>query len=466
MADKKGLRWAKTTPPQKSERWNPSWDRPMPSPYPFPHTDPWFTKSVLSIDGGGIRGYSSLVIMQALMEKIEKIERGRDRNATSSIYSSALDPLDFETCAAPTPSTVPIAGYWPCHYFDYIAGVGTGGIVAVLLGRYRMRVREAMEKYRDICAMIVERQLTSPQRGHRRREPVLLTNLKMSGRSDARTAKLVPAWPSPHEHERNLESDPKRCRTIVCGCGSKLQPFRSYPGPEPPRHAINDVMLGCVRPSPLPGGYPNAEYYYSNPSRTVLTEVSSLCKYKALGDNGIDLLSIGVGIHEPANATADELQFRMSKQIQLVHNELSKLPRRFSLNEYCRIDPIDHTLDNIGVNEFRSSPSTLRHIEEATKNYLQNEKTAKDLHDFATALVDKRRRRAKTLQWERWALGSIYRCPMFKCAGWHQRFEDRDAFWAHLCEKHGMRYARDDETKRRAYEVYEAMGRTREGGRT
>ena len=434
----------------------------MPTPYPSPHTDPWATKSVVSIDGGGAGGYGSLVIVQALMEKIGEIERVRDPEASSSICSLALRLSDDKPCVTPKSIAMPISGYWPCHYFDYIAGVGTGGIIAMLLGRYRMSVDEAMERYREICAIVVERQLTSP---YRRRDTFLSTEPKPSRRS---TVNLVPAWPSPDEDEGSLESDPKRCRTIACGCGPQLQPFRSYPSLKQQRgYAINDVILRCVRPDPPPGTYPNAKYFYSNPSRTVLTEVSSCCKHKLLGDGGIDLLSIGAGIHEPVKARDDELQFRMSKQAQLVHNELAGKPRKFHLNNYCRMDPVDPNLDNIGVNEFRSNRWILRQMEEATKRYLQNEKTAQQLHDFATALVDKRRLRAETLQWERWALGIIYRCPLVKCTGWNERFEDRGGLWAHLCGTHGMRYSADDddEAKREVYEVYEVMGQTREVGR-
>ena len=435
----------------------------MPRPYPFPHTDPWVTKSVVSIDGGGIGGYSSLVIVQALMEKIGEIERVRDPEAPSSICSPALRLSDDKLCVAPKAIAMPISGYWPCHYFDYIAGVGTGGVIAMLLGRYRMSVDEAKERYREICAMIVERQLTSP---YRQRDTFLSTEHKTSRRS---TVNLVPAWPSPNEREGNLESDPERCRTIACGCGPQLQPFRSYPTFRQQRgYAIDDVILRCVRPNPPPGAYPNARYFYNNPSRTVLTEVSSRCKHKSSGDAGIDLLSIGAGIQEPVKASDNELQFRMSKQTQLVHDELSRKPCKFHLTNYCRLDPLDPHFTNIGVNEFRSNRRTFRQIEDATKRYLRNEQTARQLHHFAAALVARRRRRAETLQWERWALGIIYRCPMFKCAGWNERFEDRAGLWAHLCGTHGMRYtaADDDGTKREEYEMYEVMGQTREAGRT
>ena len=81
----------------------------MPSLYPFLHTDPWVTKSVISIDGGGVRGYGSLVIVQALMEKIGEIERVRDTEAPSSICSPALRLPDDKPCAAPKSIAMPIS---------------------------------------------------------------------------------------------------------------------------------------------------------------------------------------------------------------------------------------------------------------------------------------------------------------------------------------------------------------------
>lgn len=432
----------------------------MSNPCPSPHTGPWVKKSILSIDGGGIRAYSSLVIVQALMKRVGEIEQLRVPEAPSSICSSAVVPLDDELCTAPTSSAKPISGYWPCHYFDYIAGVGTGGIIAMLLGRCRMSVGEAMERYRDICTIIVGQSLTSSQRKPRPQEPVSSTNHKTSRSSNISTMELVPAWGSLIEHDGNLESDPNRCRTIVCGYDPKLQLFRSYSGPEERRYAINDVISRCVRPKKGPEAFWEAKYYYTNPSRTVLAEVLPLDDQWPSEDDGIDLLSIGAGIHEPANPDADRLRYQRSKQTQRVHEEISSNPSKFLLNQYCRIDPLDHSLDDIGGNEFQSNRSLFRRIEKATNLYLQNETTAKELDDFAEALVEKRRLRAETMRWERWTLGVCYRCPMFKCVGRNQLFEDKVGFWAHLSGVHGVQYLKGDRGKNRVYEV---MGRTREG---
>jgi len=68
---------------------------------------------ILSLDGGGIRGISSLYIIRELMAQIE-----RERRAT-------IQPP-------------PTARLRPCNVFDLICGTSTGGLIAILLGRLQM----------------------------------------------------------------------------------------------------------------------------------------------------------------------------------------------------------------------------------------------------------------------------------------------------------------------------------------
>lgn len=58
---------------------------------------------ILCLDGGGVRGLSSLLILHELMEDIE-----------------------VRTGAEDTPK--------PCEYFDLIGGTSTGGLIAIMLG--------------------------------------------------------------------------------------------------------------------------------------------------------------------------------------------------------------------------------------------------------------------------------------------------------------------------------------------
>ncbi|KAI9892414.1 MAG: hypothetical protein M1814_001371 [Vezdaea aestivalis] len=80
----------------------------------------------LSLDGGGVRGVSTLQVLKHLMETI------------------AFDAqLDF------TPK--------PCEYFDLIGGTSTGGLIAIMLGRLKMDVQECMDAYVDMSDQIFQK---------------------------------------------------------------------------------------------------------------------------------------------------------------------------------------------------------------------------------------------------------------------------------------------------------------------
>lgn len=83
-------------------------------------------KQLLSLDGGGVRGISSLLILNAIMEEVKK------REIEGNLDSSTEDRK-------------------PVHYFHLAAGTSTGGLAAVMLFRLRMTVPQAMAQYRSLA---------------------------------------------------------------------------------------------------------------------------------------------------------------------------------------------------------------------------------------------------------------------------------------------------------------------------
>lgn len=94
-------------------------------------------------DGGGIRGYGSLLILRALMEKVGIEERRIDAAIKSSFSPCMYKPTkigfrtpftknvgSFEASVVAETNSKGLCNdslFLPCHYFDYGAGTSTGG---------------------------------------------------------------------------------------------------------------------------------------------------------------------------------------------------------------------------------------------------------------------------------------------------------------------------------------------------
>src|SRR5271154_2300168 len=87
---------------------------------------------LLSLDGGGVRGLSSLHILRQLMENIN-----------------------------PGAETIPK----PCDYFDLIGGTSTGGLIAIMLGRLELSVDECIDAYEQLCPKVFSKRWSSKTLG-------------------------------------------------------------------------------------------------------------------------------------------------------------------------------------------------------------------------------------------------------------------------------------------------------------
>ncbi|KAF2724288.1 FabD/lysophospholipase-like protein [Polychaeton citri CBS 116435] len=85
---------------------------------------------ILSLDGGGVRGYSIFIILQELMHRTFVEMEGR----------------------APKRHEIPK----PCDHFDLIAGTGTGGLIAIMLGRLRLDIDTCKDVYVRMTRRVFE----------------------------------------------------------------------------------------------------------------------------------------------------------------------------------------------------------------------------------------------------------------------------------------------------------------------
>ncbi|KAJ5946767.1 hypothetical protein N7454_003606 [Penicillium verhagenii] len=85
---------------------------------------------ILSLDGGGVRGYSMLIILQELMYRT------------------------YVECEGKPPRRDQIPK--PCEHFDLIVGTGTGGLIALMLGRLRLDLETCKEVYVRMTRKVFE----------------------------------------------------------------------------------------------------------------------------------------------------------------------------------------------------------------------------------------------------------------------------------------------------------------------
>ena len=77
---------------------------------------------LLALDGGGVRGLSSLMVLRRLMATVD-----------------------------------PDAPRKPCDYVDMIGGTSTGGLIAIMLGRLRVTVDECIDAYTELSDRVFEK---------------------------------------------------------------------------------------------------------------------------------------------------------------------------------------------------------------------------------------------------------------------------------------------------------------------
>ena len=184
----------------------------------FEETAPWDQKAILSLDGGGIRGYSALLIIQEIMEAIKRIEtsycEGSDGPAESSYHPLSSDPQNIMGTRVPDGLSRESAKWLPCHYFDYMAGTSTGGLISIMLGRLRMNVDDCITEYKTLGGKVFGHSrwfhLRSPlwwprdKYNHKVLEDVVKDVVK-------RRAPRIDTFPG----GQNFSFDENRCRTVV-----------------------------------------------------------------------------------------------------------------------------------------------------------------------------------------------------------------------------------------------------------
>ncbi|ETI28064.1 hypothetical protein G647_00513 [Cladophialophora carrionii CBS 160.54] len=109
-----------------------------------PQEDPWRNiprpkfgsteaYNLLALDGGGVKGISSMIVLKKIMDRVREIE-----NEACMLGGK---PTDLEERK-------------PVDYFDLAAGTSTGGLIALMLFRLEMKCSDVIAQYDTLAKMV------------------------------------------------------------------------------------------------------------------------------------------------------------------------------------------------------------------------------------------------------------------------------------------------------------------------
>ncbi|KIM96989.1 hypothetical protein OIDMADRAFT_105858 [Oidiodendron maius Zn] len=297
---------------------------------------------LLSLDGGGVRGLSSLMILRALMTSWN---RGR---------------------ASPTE---------PWQEFDLIAGTSTGGLLAIMLGRLRMSMAECEKAYVQLAEAIF-----TPRRHQINIPGKAIDFLKVNGKFDEQPLEEILKQKI---KDAGLEVDalledlrPGSCKVFVCATqvfDNSPTLLRSYENTKV-FGDITDVKIweagratsaassffDPITIGPMGEKYADGALHYNNPIELVLQESIELWP-----DRDRVLISIGTG-SAPGQAIDGNLKALVSQLVRIAteteetaraflrsHEDMVRANKLFRFNVY-------HGLGEIGLDESRRSHRLLR----------------------------------------------------------------------------------------------------------
>ncbi len=445
-------------------------------------TSTTWKRLILTLDGGGIRGYSSLMILRALMREIERLERSLEPKALSSTHTDRI-PRDQ------IPDDVFREGqYLPCHYFDYIAGTSVGGLIAIMLGVFGKSVDDCIAEFHrqneaipladDVSVVpsidfpILYRRNTWPTKRTRsffdtfaKFTVTATTSRSLTAASD--TPSISPPSSQVSAASSEFRTDTYQCQTLAwCTEVEAHRPRRPYAFctyaeeeseaatfisiPEvakaittPSRYTFKPFKLGS-------GQFVDGSKLIRDPTLEVMKEITTL-----LDENepAIDLLlSLGTDEHHawfyeklrhfiptssprtsPSPSPTTTSPTSQSKKA--ITDEEGR-----SYNHYYRFEIPDIKLG------WRKK-HFLAELEAATEKWLSDPAQQTQITRYAQTLVERRRARAATARWETFALGVRYVCFHEGCAkrrresgggGEMEVFTGRGDFFDHLDRRHDL----------------------------
>ncbi|EXJ91939.1 hypothetical protein A1O3_00489 [Capronia epimyces CBS 606.96] len=314
---------------------------------------------LLALDGGGVRGLSSLMILEQLMQTID-------------------------------PEHPPK----PCEYFDMIGGTSTGGLIAIMLGRLEMTIDECIDAYLLLSDKIFQK------KAHR-----VTIQGKIQGRFDAKkleevikevvTKKKLPA-------DTLLKSAGEAtCKVFVCATSKETGEtvcLTSYQTPHGNNDLLNTATIweACRATSaassffdPIAIGRYDEEFVdggtgANNPVWEVWNQAQAIYGPNPLEDHLDCLVSIGTGVPSLTPFRDDVLHIH--ETLIALATETEQTAERFRRSK-AHLDDSGHYyrfnvargLEEVGLEESKKK----KEIAAATRRYVASQEVLKQMQACA-----------------------------------------------------------------------------------
>ncbi|KIJ39617.1 hypothetical protein M422DRAFT_174944, partial [Sphaerobolus stellatus SS14] len=319
-------------------------------------------------DGGGIRGMSELLILKEIMDRVQSQEK----------LSSALLPFE---------------------YFDMIGGTSTGGIIALMLGRLRMSINDAIDCYDRITKTVFKATLVG--RDGKFKHKVLEKVIKDVVKNQVGT-----------DEERMLDTRHNACKIFVCSraaqdlSGGIPRLFRTYQSPEVNTYncmiweaarATSAAPTFFERISIAGPGHPKQSYIdgglgRNNPTKQMLEEARLIFPDRHVAC----VISIGTGklstisIAKPSffqRILPSELiraTIAIATDCEAIEQEVAQRFRSVP-DFYCRFN-VEQGMQSIGLAEFDKMENVIAH----TDQYIRREEVRQRFANAVSALCQRR----------------------------------------------------------------------------
>ncbi|KAK3656319.1 hypothetical protein LTR56_003020 [Elasticomyces elasticus] len=322
---------------------------------------------LLSLDGNGLRGLSTLYLLRSIMQLLNDERKAR-----------ALDRVK------------------PCEVFDLIGGTSTGGIIAIMLGRLEMDVDECITEYKKLMCNVFDRNKKSmfPVFGNTMLKPFSSRILQRAikgviknvneARADIPTQKLIPIDQPFYLESRNEDS--QKCRVKKIGSITRLRSYR--PKGEIPAQATTwQAALGTTAATSFFESANIGDYRYGdgalgadNPAKQVENEATEIwCEQPGELQWLVKcFLSLGTG-HGGINPIIDKGWEDLSAGLKKVAVDTEATAadvgarwKNVPHKPYFRFN-VQHGLQDVGLAECK--PEKTGFIEAATSHYLGSKET-------------------------------------------------------------------------------------------